>query len=339
MRPLALVVLLALTCACNRTGSPAPADAASAAQAPAVTEPPKPVPAVLPDVLARVNGENVTKAEFEEAIGSLEQRNQAPVPPDQRDAVYRGVLDQLVGLKLLSQEAAAKKIAVPEADVDAQMAQIRQQFPSEDVFNQALKAQNKTLEIIKADARRSMAITKMLETAIEAKVAVTPAQAKKFYDENPDQFKRPEQVRASHILIATQENADVATKAAAKRKAEGLLKQLKSGGDFAALAKENSQDPGSAIKGGDLGFFPRGQMVGPFDQVAFTLVPGATSDLVETQFGYHIIRVVEKKEAGAVALDEVRPQLEQFLQNQNRQREMTSYVAALKAKGKVEVLI
>ena len=170
-------------------------------------------------------------------------------------------------------------------------------------------------------------------------MAVTPEQAKKFYDENPDQFKQPEQVRASHILIGAPENADAAAKAAAKRKAEGLLKQLKSGGDFAALAKENSQDPGSAIKGGDLGLFPRGQMVGPFDQVAFTLAPGATSDLVETQFGYHIIRVVEKKEAGAVALDEVRPQLEQFLQNQNRQREMTSYVAALKAKGKVEVLI
>jgi peptidyl-prolyl cis-trans isomerase C len=309
------------------------------APTPAVAEPPKPVPAVLPDVLARVNGENITKAEFEEAIGTLEQQNQAPVPPDQRDAVYRGVLDQLVGLKLLSQEVAAKKVAVSEADVDAQLAQIRSQFPSEDVFNQALKAQNKTLEIIRADARRSMAITKMLEAAIEAKVAVSPEQAKKFYDENPDQFKRPEQVRASHILIGTQENADVAAKATAKRKAEGLLKQLKSGGDFAALAKENSQDPGSAVNGGDLGFFPRGQMVGPFDQVAFTLAPGATSDLVETQFGYHIIRVVEKKEAGAVALDEVRPQLEQFLQNQNRQREMTSYIAALKAKGKVEVLV
>ena len=338
MVQLALVVLLVLACACNRSGSTTLADAASAAT-PAVAEPPKPVPAVLPDVLARVNGENITKAEFEEAIGALEQRNQAPVPPDQRDAVYRGVLDQLVGLKLLSQEVAAKKVVVPDADVDAQMAQIRQQFPSEDVFNQALKAQNKTLEIVKADARRSIAITKMLEAAIEAKVAVSPEQAKKFYDENPDQFKRPEQVRASHILIGTQENADVATKAAAKRKAEGLLKQLKAGGDFAALAKENSQDPGSAVNGGDLGLFSRGQMVGPFDQVAFTLAPGATSDLVETQFGYHIIRVMEKKEAGAVALDEVRPQLEQFLQNQNRQREMTSYIAALKAKGKVEVLI
>lgn len=340
MVQLALVVLLALAGACNRSSSPGTADAAPAGQAPAaVAEPPKPVPAVLPDVLARVNGENVTKAEFEEALGAIEQRNQSPVPPDQRDAVYRGVLEQLVGLKLLSQEATAKKVVVPEADVDAQMAQIRQQFPSEDVFNQALKAQNKTVENLKADARRSMAITKMLEAALDGRLAVSPEQAKKFYDENPDQFKRSEQVRASHILIGVQENADVAAKAAAKRKAEGLLQQVKSGGDFAALAKEHSQDPGSAVKGGDLGFFERGQMVGPFDQVAFTLAPGATSDLVETQFGYHIIRVAEKKEAGAVPLADVRPQLEQYLQNQNRQREMASFVAALRAKGKVEVLI
>jgi len=337
---LALVVLLALACACNRSGSPGTADAAPAGQAPAaVVEPPKPVPAVLPDVMARVNGENVTKAEFEEALGAIEQRNQGPVPPDQRDAVYRSVLEQLVGLKLLSQEAAAKKVVVSDAEVEAQIAQIRQQFPSEGMFNQALKAQNKTVELLKADARRGMAVTKMLEAALEGKLTVSPEQAKTFYDDNPDQFTRPEQVRASHILIGVQESADVAAKAAAKRKAEGVLKQVKAGGDFAALAKENSQDPGSAVKGGDLGFFSRGQMVGPFDEVAFTLAPGATSDLVESQFGYHIIRVAEKKEAGTVPLDEVRPQLEQYLQNQNRQREMASFVAALKAKGKVEVLI
>ncbi len=339
MVQLALVVLLALTCACNRSGTTTPAAAGAGTPTPAAAEPPKPVPAVLPDVLARVNGESITKAEFEEAIGALEQRNQGPVPPDQRDSVYRGVLDQLVGLKLLSQEVAAKKVAVPEADVDAQMAQIRQQFPSEDVFNQALKAQNKTLEILKADARRSMAITKMLDAALEGKVAVSPEQAKKFYDENPDQFERPEQVRASHILIGVQENADVAAKAAAKRKAEGVLKQLKSGGDFAALAKENSQDPGSAVNGGDLGFFQRGQMVGPFNDAAFSLGVGQTSDLVETQFGYHIIRVTEKQAAKDIPLDDVRAEVVRYLEGVNREKETKAFVDALKAKGKVTVAI
>ena len=333
-----VIVLLVIVSACNRSAATAP-EGASTSAAPATPGPAKPVPAVIPDVVARVNGESVTKAEFEEALAALEQRNQGAVPPDQRDRIFRGVLDQLVGIKLLSQEAAKRKIAVPEADIEAQLNQMRQQFPSEDVFNQALKQQNKTVDMLKTEARSSMAIQKMLEQTLAGKIAVTPQQAQDFYDKNPDQFKRPEQVRASHILITVQQGADVAAKAAAKRKAEGVLKQVKAGGDFAALAKDNSQDPGSAVNGGDLGFFQRGQMVPPFDEAAFTMKPGATSDLVETQFGYHIIRVMEKKEAGTVTIDEVRPQLEQYLQNANRQREMQAFVDGLKAKGKVEILL
>jgi len=333
-----VIALLVIVSACNRSAATAP-EGASASAAPATPGPAKPVPAVIPDVVARVNGESVTKAEFEEALAALEQRNQGAVPPDQRDRIFRSVLDQLVGIKLLSQEAAKRKIAVPEADIEAQLNQMRQQFPSEDVFNQALKQQNKTVDMLKTEARSSMAIQKMLEQTLAGKIAVTPQQAQDFYDKNPDQFKRPEQVRASHILITVQQGADVAAKAAAKRKAEGVLKQVKAGGNFAALAKDNSQDPGSAVNGGDLGFFQRGQMVPPFDEAAFTMKPGATSDLVETQFGYHIIRVMEKKEAGTVTLDEVRPQLEQYLQNANRQREMQAFVDGLKAKGKVEILL
>lgn len=332
------VVLLVIAAACNRSGVSPPEESSTAA-APAASEPAKPVPAVIPDVVARVNGETVTKAEFDDAVAAVEQRNQGPVPADQRDRVLRGVLDQLVGIKLLTQEAAARKIAVPEADIEAQLTQMRQQFPSEEVFNQALKQQNKTVDLLKAEARSSLAIQKMLEGTLAGKIAVTPQQAQDFYEKNPDQFKRPEQVRASHILITVQQGADVAAKAAAKRKAEGVLKQVKAGSDFASLAKANSQDPGSAINGGDLGFFQRGQMVPPFDQAAFTMKPGSTSELVETQFGYHIIRVMEKKEAGTVSLDEVRPQLEQYLQNLNRQREMQAFVDGLKAKGKVEILL
>jgi peptidyl-prolyl cis-trans isomerase C len=317
--------------------SAAPQSAAAAEPGKAV--PAQAVPAVLPDVVARVNGETVTKTELEAAIGALERRNQGPVPPDQRDQIYRGVLDQLVGFKLLSQEAAAQKVVVPDAEVDAQLAQIRQQFPTEEAFNQALAQQQKTVDGLKADARGTIAIQKMLETSLAGKVAVTPAQSQEFYDKNPDQFKQPEQVRASHILISVPASADAPTKAAAQQKAEALLKQLKSGGDFAALAKENSQDPGSAVNGGDLGFFGRGQMVGPFDEAAFTLATGATSELVETQFGYHIIRVAEKKAAGLIALDTVRTEVEQYLLGQNQQREMKVFVDALKAKGKIEILI
>jgi peptidyl-prolyl cis-trans isomerase C len=343
VRLFALIVMLAFA-ACSKT--PAQANAAqdtpptaAGAQSAAPAEIVKPVPAQLPDVIARVNGENVTRQELQEYVQSMEARAGGPVPAEQRDQVYRRVLDQIVGYKLLTQEAKARKVAVPDADVEARVAEIKKQFPSEDVFMQMLIERKMTLEQMKSDAREDMAIGKLIESEIAARLAVKPEQVQEFYDKNPDQFQQPERVRASHILIAFPDNADAAAKAQAKTKAETVLKDVKAGQDFAALAKQHSQDPGSAVNGGDLGFFQQGQMVGPFNDVAFTLKPGAVSDLVETQFGYHIIKVAEKQAARTIPLDEVRPQVEEYLQNRNREEQTDAFVKALRAKGKVEILI
>ena len=316
-----------------------PATATPGTAAPATPTPPKPVPAELPAVIARVNGQDITKADFERALRSIEQRAGGPVPEQRRDEIYRGLLEQLVRLQLLKQEAAARKVTVPDADVDKRLAEIQQQFPSEDVFKEMLATQKTTLEKFRADQRQDLVVAKMLTDALKDKVAATPEQIADFYKNNPDRFKQGERVRASHILITVPQGADGITKDTAREKAEGLLKKIKAGGDFAALAKENSQDPGSAVQGGDLGYFQAGQMVGPFDQVAFKLAPGTVSDLVETQFGFHIIKVVDKQAGRTVPLEEVKPQLTQFLENQNRQRESAAFVSALRAKGKIEILI
>jgi peptidyl-prolyl cis-trans isomerase C len=297
------------------------------------------VPAELPPVLARVNGEDVTRAELVEYIENLEARAGGPVPAEQRDQVYRRVLDQIVGYKLLQQEAKARSVAVPDAEVEARIGEIKKQFPSEDVFMQMLVDRKMTLERMREDARADMAIGKLIETEIASKVAVKPEQLQEFYDKNPDQFKQEERVRASHILISVPKDADAAAKQQARAKAEQVLADLKSGKDFAALAKQHSEDPGSAVNGGDLGFFQNGQMVGPFNDVAFSLKPGALSDLVETEFGFHIIKVAEKQPSRLIPLDEVRPQLEQFLQNQNREEQTDAFVQSLRSKGKVEILI
>jgi peptidyl-prolyl cis-trans isomerase C len=179
----------------------------------------------------------------------------------------------------------------------------------------------------------------MMNEALDAKIKATPEQVDTFYKENLPRFQQPEQVKASHILIAVPQGTDGVSKDASRAKAEGVLKQVKAGKDFAALAKEYSQDPGSAVNGGDLGYFRPGQMVGPFNEVAFKLAPGSVSDLVETQFGFHIIKVIDKKPAQTVPLDSVRGQVEQFLVSQNRQRETATFIAGLRAKSKVEILI
>jgi len=312
---------------------------ATASETPAAPEPPKAVPAQLPDVLARVNGDAISKADFERALKAIEQRAGGPIPAERRDEVYRQLLEQLVGLRLLTQEVKARNVTVPDGDVDKRVAEVSKQFASEEVFKQMLAAQQISYDKFRADQRQDLAINKMLSDALESKVKATTEQVDDFYKKNPERFKQGERVRASHILVAVPQNADAATKEKARAKAEGLLKKIKAGEDFAALAKQNSEDPGSAVQGGDLGFFTPGQMVPQFNDVAFKLAPGAVSDLVETQFGFHIIKVVDKQTARTIPLDEVRPQVQQFLETQNRQRETTAFLAGLKAKGKIEILI
>ena len=261
------------------------------------------------------------------------------MPAEQRDQILRGVLDQIVSYKLLVQESRTRKVAAADAEVDARMKEIQGQFPSEEAFKQMLTARKTTIDQVRSDIRDDISVQKLIENEISEKSVVKPEQVADFYAKNPDQFKQPERVRASHILITVAKGADAAAKTQARTKAAEILKDVKAGKDFAALAKQHSQDPGSAQNGGDLGFFQQGQMVGPFNDVAFALAPGAISDLVETDFGFHIIKVAEKQAPRAVPLDEVRPQLEQYLERQNREQQTDAFVNGLKAKGKIEILI
>ena len=346
LRVLSVVLVVVLSACSKENAASASANPASAnpaakqsAQPPAPGVQPKPVPAQLPDVIARVNGEAIAKGDLEKAIKNVEGRAGQPVPAAERDRIYRGVLEQLIAYRLLKQESTSRKIEVPDAEVDARMAQIKQQFPSEDVFKQSLMQQNMTFDQLREDAKSDMRVAKMLQGEVNVGVGVQPQEVTAFYEKNPDKFKQGERVRASHILIRVPEKADPKTKEEARTKVAGVLNEVKAGKDFGELAKNYSQDPGSAANGGDLGFFAQGQMVGPFEQAAFALKPGAVSDIVETPFGFHIIKVAEKQPARTVPLEEAKPQIEQFLQNQQRQQKTEAFINSLKAKGKVEILI
>jgi len=153
------------------------------------------------------------------------------------------------------------------------------------------------------------------QEALRQKATVTGQQIERAYNDNIQQYSTPEQVRASHILLKTEGKDD----AAVKKQAEELLAKIKAGADFAELAKKNSQDEGSAVKGGDLDFFGKGQMVPEFDKVAFSLQPGQLSDLVKTQYGYHIIKVTDKRAASQKTLAEVRAQIEDQLKYEQAQ--------------------
>jgi len=163
--------------------------------------------------------------------------------------------------------------------------------------------------------------------ALRGKVTVAQADLERAYTDNIAQYQTPEQIRASHILLKTEGKDDAAVKA----RAEALLKQARSGADFADLAKKNSEDEGSAQKGGDLDFFGRGRMVPEFDTAAFALKPGEISDLVKTQYGYHIIKLVDKKEGATRALADVRQQLTDQIAFEKAQAQAAEMAQSLQA--------
>lgn len=157
------------------------------------------------------------------------------------------------------------------------------------------------------------------------KVVVPPADIQRSYNDNLPQYQTPEQVRASHILLETAGKDD----AEVKKRAEGILKEAKSGADFAELAKKYSEDKGSKVNGGDLDYFARGRMVPEFEKAAFDMMPGQISDLVKSQFGYHIIKVVDRRPATTRTLDEMRGQIQQQLAMEIADQRISDQAAAL----------
>jgi peptidyl-prolyl cis-trans isomerase C len=286
-----------------------------------------------------VNGETIERWEFENAVKRVEARAGGPVPPEKRDEVLRDVLDQLVAYHLLAQESRARKLAIGDTDVDARLGEIRRSFPSEDAFAQGIAAQGLTVDQLRAQARTSLEVAKVIDSEVTSKVVVQDAEVTSFYEQNLERFKQGDSVHASHILIGLPPNATPAQKAEAKTKAQAALKQVRGGADFATVARTQSQDQGSAPNGGDLGFFPKGQMTPPFEEAAFKLKAGAVSPVVETQFGFHIIKVHARRGPRTAPLIEVSGQIKEFLTQGQREQKLGQFVEQVKTKSKVEILI
>lgn len=176
-----------------------------------------------------------------------------------------------------------------------------------------------------------------LKREIAEKITVSDDELKSYYDTHTDEFKAPEMIKARHILVKVEDTASEDEKKKGKEKAEMYLKKIKEGEDFSKLASEVSDDPGSKAKGGDLGFFPKGRMVKPFEDAAFSLKPGEVSGLVETQFGFHIIKVEEKKDSTVETFDAVKDRLRQKLLQDRMRKEVTEFIDKAMQDSKAEI--
>jgi len=175
-----------------------------------------------------------------------------------------------------------------------------------------------------------------LDKIVAAKVEVTDEALKKYYEDNRQEFKQPERVRARHILVKVERTASDSERTAARGRAEKLLEQAKAGGDFAALAAEHSEDAGSKRKGGEVGPFARGSMAPEFEEAAFSLKPGDVSGIVETDFGFHIIRVEERKEASFQPYDEVKDRIRRKVTIERKRQAVNDFVEAISKERGVE---
>ena len=290
------------------------------------------------DKAAVVNGTVITQAELDSQMKIVIDRLRASGRlPDvsQLDQIRSQVLENLVARELLYQESQKKGIKISEEEVNKQLINVKAQFPNEAEFNNALTRMNLTEANIKEKLQRDLALKKLIEDEVAPKVTVSDSDIRAFYENNPETFKQPERVKASHILIKVDPKADASQKAEAQKKIDSVQAKLQKGEDFGALAKEYSEGP-TGPKGGDLGYFTRGQMVKPFEEAAFAMKPGEVSGMVETRFGYHLIKVTDKTPEGTMPYDDVKERLAEFLKQQKIQEEINVYVKRLEEKAKIE---
>ena len=289
--------------------------------------------------IAIVNGSVISLKDFNREINHVLQQLASKgktFDNSQLQSIKEEVLEGLINGVLLYQESQRKEIKVEGVAVNEQLETLRKRFSTEDGFKDALNKANLSEAEIRSHIERGLAIEKFITGQFVEKITVPDKELRAYYDSNPDSFKQPEQVRASHILIKLDPQADESQRAEARKKIEDIQQKLQKGEDFATLAKELSQGPSSA-KGGDLGYFRRGQMVKPFEQAAFALKLGELSNLVETRFGYHLIKVIDKKPEKTIPYEDInKERLLQYLKDKKVHEEVGLYVKKLKEDAKVE---
>jgi peptidyl-prolyl cis-trans isomerase C len=312
----------------------APAPATDPAPAPAATAVATPVAsATLPaagsqkesvasNIAVEVDGVKLTKDQLEtdmqKKVAMLKSQIPAEGLEQAKVEIRRGIVDEFVVRTLLKKEIGAKKVTATEKEVADVLASMKTQLPAGTTMDDILKKNNIDPAQMRDEIGMNVRINKLIMQELGGKVAVADKEISDFYNKNLDKFKKPESVHARHLLVSNAPGDTDKIKAEKKAKAEELRKQLAAGADFADLAKKNSDCP-SKESGGDLGTFTRGQMVKPFEDAAFSQEKNAIGPVVETEFGFHIIQVLEHLSPQTAKLDnEIKKQIQAFLERQKQ---------------------
>ena len=273
----------------------------------------------------------MTIREMRRQFGEKEAGKESP------EAIRRKALDQFVAVELLYQEGKALNLPEVDSQVETMWAAAEKQAGSKEKFEEQLTKEGLAADQARDNIKKNIYVRAVINQKIQPLVKVSDAELEAAYQANLERYRHGEMIGARHILIQVPKEATEEQKKQAREKIESVLKEIQAGKDFSELAKTVSDCP-SKTRGGDLGYFGKGQMVPAFENAAFALKDGEISPVVETQFGYHLIQVYGKKPAGVTPLDEVRRQVEAQVKNEKFQKTVNDYVLNLRQKAKIEIL-
>jgi peptidyl-prolyl cis-trans isomerase C len=292
-------------------------------------------------IAAKVDNRTIDMQTFEQEVAKYMMQYQGDrknLPPAFMKQIRTQAINTLINREVLLQESEKRGIKADKEEVQKGIKSVQNRFPSQEKFQEALKNLKLTQKDFERQYMQQSKIQMLLDQEIISKIKIKEDEAKAFFDANSQQFDQKEKVRARHILIKVEKTADEKAKSQARKKLLGIQKKIMSGEDFAEMAKEHSQGP-SNVKGGDLGYFSKGQMVKPFEQVAFTLAAGEVSDIVETRFGYHLIKVEDRKASKKAVYADQKQKIMDKLKNERSQKEVNAFINKLRQEAKIENLI
>jgi len=289
----------------------------------------------------KVNNNTVSDEELAAEEERIKQQLAMHVPQEQleamKDVVKKQAAESLVSRMLLREAAEREGIKATEEEIDKRMEMIKTKFESPEAYSQQLAAIGITQKDLRNEMETALRMEKLLQKHVGDIEEPTEAEVKSFYEENEERFKQPEMVRASHILVKTEPEESQPERTVKRLEAAKLLGEIQNGADFGQLASQHSACP-SKERGGDLGYFERGRMVKPFEDAAFSLNAGEISDLVETQFGYHIVKVTDRKQESTAPLETAKDDISNFLKERKREQVVKAYTDSLRAEATIENL-
>lgn len=293
-------------------------------------------------VVARVNGKPIyaeqLNPEVESGLKKFRKYGMRKEDPNLVKKLQKRALDKLIGNELIYQESRKLTIVDIGTKVEQKLKALEKKYGQGEGMEKYLKMRKLTMEKLRESLRTRICVDEYLKQKGILEPAISEERVRKAYEDNPQSYTRQESIKVSHILIAVDGNAGPEAKDRARQKAELIHKEILQGQDFAEMARKHSAC-NSASGGGSLKYIKRGYMPEEFDKVAFAIEKDAVSEAVETRFGYHIIKVFDKRAAGKIPYEEVRSFIKKFLQERESKKKLATHIVELKSRAKIELFL